>query len=267
MLRSRLLTALIFIPTTIAFLLLGGWPLAFALGVVLLICAWEYHQALHAGGFLPQTGLLFGGIGLAVVGTYFNLFPSGLGIALALLMLAASLAMVAAFESGDGQAFLNTALTVFGVLYIGWLGAHIYALRALPEGAGFIFAAVMATGLGDAGAYLTGRTFGKRQFSPHASPSKTWEGYFGGGLTATLVGALAGALFPALGVAHGAVLGYLVGFVSPIGDLLMSVLKRMANIKNFSGILPGHGGMLDRLDSILIAVALAYYMLLLLRWA
>ena len=116
----------------------------------------------------------------------------------------------------------------------------------------------------DSAAYFVGRRFGKRKMSPRVSPKKTWEGFVGGVIVTPIFGALVG-LLPAAQVItplHGAILGLLISLIGPIGDLGESVIKRQAGVKDSSNLIPGHGGILDRTDSVLVSSAVGYYYLL-----
>jgi phosphatidate cytidylyltransferase len=153
-----------------------------------------------------------------------------------------------------------TALTV---LYVAFLGSYLVALRAIqtPGLAAKLLTVLLAIVMvGDSAAYYTGRTLGKHKLAPRVSPAKTIEGSIGG-----LVGSIAAAVasryifFSELPVVEAAVLGLVVGIVGQLGDLVESLLKRGSNVKDAASILPGHGGFLDRLDSILLNAPLVYY--------
>ena len=165
--------------------------------------------------------------------------------------------------------------TVAGVIYVGWLGAHFIALRGVEGAAGgfsgldtgrrWVIIALVATFAADTFAYFVGHLWGKHKMAPSISPSKTWEGAAGGfvgGLGATLL------LAYVLGIARGIswnfgwkliVLGCLIPIFALLGDLVESKFKRSTGVKDAGSIIPGHGGILDRLDSILFTVFVVYY--------
>jgi phosphatidate cytidylyltransferase len=122
--------------------------------------------------------------------------------------------------------------------------------------------------LADSGAFLIGSRYGKHKLSPRLSPKKTWEGFFGGIVFGVVSGAILAALWhfmsPAMTVERGALIGLLMGALTPLGDLGESMIKRQAGVKDSSQILPGHGGVLDRIDSWLWAGVIGYYVVLLL---
>ena len=152
-----------------------------------------------------------------------------------------------------------------GVLYTGVLGAHWLLLRVQPDGVRWLIVMLAMTFATDTAAYATGRLIGRHILWPAVSPSKTWEGFAGG----MVVGALAAALLPgALGIAPRwpwlLVFAVLLPFMAIAGDFLESALKRRMGVKDMSGVLPGHGGLLDRLDSLLLVGPSLYWVL---QWA
>jgi phosphatidate cytidylyltransferase len=152
---------------------------------------------------------------------------------------------------GDRQGyFARSAYTVFGVLYIGWLGSYFLALRNLPHvGVAYTVASIVAVAITDIFAMLVGVTIGKTPLTS-ISPNKTWEGALGGFAATTAVGASFG-LIPVLGLPwwHGAIIGALTSFAAQVGDIVESALKRDALVKDAGTFLGGHGGVLDRFDS------------------
>ncbi len=164
-------------------------------------------------------------------------------------------------------------MTVAGIFYLGILGSAFGAVRQIPQGLWWMLAAVIAVAMADSAAYFFGRTWGKHKLAPRLSPNKTWEG-FAGGVAASVVGVCVYALaLRSLGVTiantltwpMGALLGLLVGLLAPVGDLGVSMLKRQVGLKDTGNLLPGHGGMFDRIDSWLVGVPLTYFFALLLQ--
>lgn len=150
------------------------------------------------------------------------------------------------------------ALGAAGALYIGLCAGHLAALRELPNGLWWLALALAPTWLADSGAYLVGRRFGRHKLAPVISPGKTWEGYAGGVAAGALGGAALGAASP-LGAGHGLACGLLVGALGALGDLAESLFKRQASAKDSGQLIPGHGGVFDRLDSLLWAGVLVYF--------
>jgi phosphatidate cytidylyltransferase len=162
------------------------------------------------------------------------------------------------FQSSRPAPTADWALTVVGGLYVGWMGGHLVALRDVPDGIHWLLLPLSITWLADTGAYFIGSTWGRRKLAPRISPGKTWEGTFGGWLTGVVAGGLLAGLL-GLGIVHGLALGALIGFASPLGDLGISMIKRQVGAKDSSHLIPGHGGMLDRIDSILFTIVIGYY--------
>jgi phosphatidate cytidylyltransferase len=150
-------------------------------------------------------------------------------------------------------------------LYLGWLGAHFVTLRALPAGGWWTGLAIPAVWLADTMAYLIGKLWGRTKLVPDVSPKKSWEGYVGGIVGSGLGTAGLALLWRALGAGpaitplHGLAIGLLTGIIGPVGDLGVSTLKRQVGAKDSGGLLPGHGGFLDRIDALIISVPIGYY--------
>jgi phosphatidate cytidylyltransferase len=164
----------------------------------------------------------------------------------------------------------HIATTILGVMYIGFLGSHLIMLREHPlrinldygYGASFVFLAFVLTWAGDTGAYVVGSLFGRRPLIPRVSAKKTREGSLGGlvfSLAAALVAKETFASY--LAMWHALALGLLAGVMGQFGDLFESLIKRDADIKDTSEMIPGHGGVLDRFDSLLFTAPLIYYFL------
>ena len=158
-------------------------------------------------------------------------------------------------------AIATGSLTVAGaVVYVGWLGQYLVGVHELADGRDWLLLAMLATFAGDTGAYFTGVTLGRHKMAPAISPKKTWEGFAGGfaaavgaAVTVYALGAMEFDLALALG------LGVVIALVGPVGDLAESLLKRGMGVKDASGLVPGHGGFLDRLDSLLFTVPATYF--------
>ena len=155
--------------------------------------------------------------------------------------------------------------TVVGIVYLGWLLGHYVALRELTDGRNWVFFALIVTFASDTAAFLVGRTLGRHHMAPHISPNKTWEGAIGGLAGAavfSLLFTLPTPLNLPLGYGQALILGLLVSVFGQLGDLLESWFKRRTGVKDSGRLLPGHGGALDRLDSVIVAGPLVYYYVL-----
>jgi len=269
-LLPRILTALVGIPLVLALIHLGGVPYLVFCALLAALCAHEYALVLWAGGrgvhraLLPLlSGLLALAVGLS--GPVASDAPApGVGLnhfMVSVVVLAALLREVLRKEHSLDRA----ALTVMGTLFIGWPLGHLVLLRELAHGellSYHLFAAVWAC---DTAAYAVGSALGRRKIAPVLSPKKSWEGAVAGFLAA--VGVLwAGrklllseAMTPALALA----LGALVGTLGQASDIAQSLVKRASGVKDSGSLLPGHGGLFDRLDSLLLLVPAFYYLVVL----
>jgi phosphatidate cytidylyltransferase len=263
MLRQRLLTATLLTPVIAVLLIAGGGWYALGVGLTLAVAGVEFVSLMRQGGYQPYRVILVVTILLIVGAQALGITNQAFGPGLAALLIVSMTAMLAAYGNGDRLPAVNFGLTVGGALYVGWLGSHLVAVRQLPDGLYWSLIVIPAIAAGDSGAYAIGRRFGRHKMSPLVSPGKTWEGYFGGVLTAGLVGALCAVLASVVDVRvrvlDGVLIGLLVGLIGPVGDLGISTLKRMVGAKDSSHILPGHGGVLDRLDSVFVAVTISFY--------
>jgi phosphatidate cytidylyltransferase len=284
MTRDRLLSSAVGIPLMILLIYFGG--LRSWLGGALLVAVFagvvylaihELLVALVAKGFRPEKEIVIGAGVLLVVAVWISECQGGptdavVGVA-AVVVTAATLA-TKVFKSEIQNAVANVGSTVLGFVYVAGFLTYFLRLRLidLPSAMGhpaawsflrecgallFVFLAAWMT---DTGAWFFGRRFGRRPMSPVVSPKKTIEGGIAGVLTGTAFACL-GAWCIDLPLGHGLILGLLVGIVSQIGDLSESVLKRDLGIKDSSQIIPGHGGVLDRFDSLLFAMPFSFYYL------
>ncbi len=261
--RDRATSAAILVPVLLLVLAIGGIVLAAAVAVVTVFAAREAFKLLADSGF-PTLPLLGTALALTVVAD--ATFPGVLeGSGLLLMAVGIVLVAVAAFARPNPREGVATWMaTVFGALYVGLLAFVVrlgHAAPAVPDGAplaalgaerGWILLLLLAVWSYDTGAFLVGRRFGRERFLTHISPSKTYAGLVGGVVAATVV---AGILLAGLGQSplHAVLLGPLVALAAQAGDLAESMLKRAAGAKDSGTLIPGHGGMLDRVDSFLFA--------------
>ena len=179
----------------------------------------------------------------------------------------------------EDRPLTNWALTLAGALYVAWLFSYLIRLRnlatplspfplamlGLPSGAAWVFGVMAITWIQDTFAYFVGKRFGRTKLAPAISPKKTWEGA-AGGLLGAVVGAIAAVYVFCLPLAiwQAVLLGLVGGVVGPLGDLSESLMKRQLGIKDAGTLIPGHGGILDRADSLLFTAPVLYYVILLL---
>jgi phosphatidate cytidylyltransferase len=283
MLRTRLITAAILIPIIVAVVVFGEPWLSLLVAVVVFLAMAELIALLDAAGFEPPqvlglaAGLLVAGAGLIsanqvlVSGLLSDLLratdPPGLTI-VSYAAVVLVLAVVSFTRSDPKRGFMTWAGTSFGVAYVGLLAPFIAAVGHLapsggaattqlgwlhlPSGVAWVLMLLLVVWGYDTGAYLTGRWLGRRRLIENISPSKTVEGLVGGLLLATVAAGIGCALV-GLDAWHPLVLGPLMGLVAQAGDLAESMLKRAAGRKESGFLVPGHGGILDRIDSFLFA--------------
>ncbi len=265
MLRQRLIVAIILIPLGVMLIMAENWVFASVAAILLGYAAWEFWRIFHKGGYHPSAAVLVLGVGASVFVRMFNDWTYN-ALVLALAVLAAMTLQVIQYERGSESASLDFNITLGGVLYLGWLGSFFVSVHNLPHGAWWLMVALPACWIGDGAAYFVGSHFGKHKMSPRVSPKKTWEGYLGGiifgALGTLLLAALWSIRIPEITPMRGLILGMCVAVISPLGDLGESMLKRGFGIKDSGTLLPGHGGVLDRIDSWLWASAIAYFIIL-----
>ncbi len=159
-------------------------------------------------------------------------------------------------------AFLDLAWTIGGILYIGFLLSYFVALRGLEDGRNWVFLALAVTFASDTAAYFVGRALGKHKLAPAISPGKTWEGTIAGFIGAIIIALLFTLPTPlqlTIGYGQAVLLGFLVSLFGQLGDLAESLLKRNTGVKDSGKWLAGHGGFLDRIDSVVFAGVVVYY--------
>jgi phosphatidate cytidylyltransferase len=163
------------------------------------------------------------------------------------------------------MATANIAITLLGTLYIGWLFSYLVLLRALTPHGAFLFLLMFTVWANDTVAYFFGKKFGRTQLSPYISPKKTVSGAVAGFLAALAVGYVFGMIFEKTFVPvnwpHYLIMGALIGIIGQISDLSESLIKRDAGVKDSSNLVPGHGGVLDRMDSFIFTAPVLYYYL------
>jgi phosphatidate cytidylyltransferase len=267
MLKTRLLVSYLIIPIVAGAIALGGWVLNISVALAVGIASWEYCQMFRSGGYSPSALTLVVGAPLLVLAQAIFGFP-GRVFLLTLLVLLSMAAHVVTYQQGNEHAGLDFGITIGGLLCIGWLGSYLIPLRSLPDGLWWSLLVIPSAAVSDGGAYLVGKRFGKHKIADRVSPKKSWEGLLGGILFAAIFIPGFAALWhlkaPAITPEKGLVLGLILGAVPTIGDLGISMFKRQFNLKNTGNLLPGHGGILDRIDSWLWATSIGYYLVTLL---
>jgi phosphatidate cytidylyltransferase len=251
-LGARLLAAVPAIAVALFLVIEGGAIFALGLFALGCVCLHELYgmfsraHPVRLGGFVALAGLL----AAALYGDQFQV----------LLVLVASLPLLFGLTLLQPRPSVGgLSVTLLGVVWIGLALAHAVLLRGLPHGLGIVIDVLVGTFVGDTGAYFGGRMFGKRPLAPTISPNKTVEGLLIGMLCTVLGVWIAGRYQEWLPGVHAIVLGVAVALVAPIGDLFESFVKREARTKDSGGLFGAHGGALDRLDAVLFAAVVGYY--------
>ncbi|HEU5226886.1 MAG TPA: phosphatidate cytidylyltransferase [Ktedonobacteraceae bacterium] len=270
--RQRWLTALVAIPVVLIFVWFGGWVAFAAAFLVVILGTLELHTMLRHGGYHP---LIWISLGLSVLFLVAAMLPQW---RLSILEIGLGGSLLVSFpwlffrQKLDG-AMIDWALTLAISVYLGWSMSFFLLLRGsepgmllapgrawivLPRGAWWLLVVLLGVWGFDSAAFFSGRYWGRHKMAPAISPAKTWEGAFGGFILSIAAGLLL--TVNPLGVPWylAIVLGVLIGIAAVLGDLAESLIKRQTHVKDSGQLMPGHGGMLDRIDSLLFAVIVVY---------
>jgi phosphatidate cytidylyltransferase len=252
-LGARILVAVPALAVALTMVALGGTVFAVGVGVLGLICLHELFSMFERARPARLAGFV-GFIGLLVAASLGDRET----ILLAFLACIPLVFIVAVNQAGGGGA-PAISVTLLGLAWVGLALAHAVLLRDLPHGGGLVFAVLLGTFVGDTGAYLGGRAFGRRPLAPTISPNKTIEGLAIGVVLATAAVWWAGLSQEWFGGTKGAIMGISIALAAPLGDLFESYLKRDANTKDTGTLFGAHGGALDRLDAILFTAVVGFY--------
>ncbi|OGC07354.1 hypothetical protein A2230_09010 [candidate division WOR-1 bacterium RIFOXYA2_FULL_36_21] len=256
---SRVLTMLVGIPVIWGCTYFGGF--AFLLLVLLLalfsvnefynlMMKKEYHPAYLVGNIITIFFIVF---------SYYALKRNWEPAHSAILTIAATLALISGvFLKREKDTIVDVAVTLLGMIYIGWFFSYFIFIRSLTDHGAYIFFLVLTVWAMDIMAYLIGKKFGRHKLAPAISPQKTWEGAVAGFITC-LVAAEIFSGFAGISGTHALILGILIGVVAQLSDLVESVIKRDSKVKDSGHMLPGHGGILDRMDSFILTAPIMYY--------
>ncbi len=262
---KRLLASAVYIPCLIIIAKRGGFYYLALIDIIILVGLWEFYKMMEAKGLRPYKAIgIISGLALSWYvffqqGVYANFFLS------IIFFLVMTLELV---RKEKGLAVYHISVTIFGVFYVAWLGSHLILLRELPHlkgldyslGFSFVIVVFALTWCYDAGAFFVGSKFGRHKIFPSISPGKTLEGVFGG-VAFSIIGSLIARwiVAPYLTIVQTVGLALISSVVGQLGDLVESMIKRDAKIKDSSATIPGHGGALDRFDSLLFTAPLIYY--------
>ena len=267
MLKKRVYSAAVFVPLVLVFAYLGGIFSDIFFLAALLIGAFELCRLLRGMGYFVSEPLIIGGVAaLIIMRIVFPNFEYSDVIIVGLIVASAILSLVR-YEHGDVQASLTFALHLASTLYLGWLGGYFISLAHLPQGNWWLMITMIIIWFADMGAYFIGRRFGRHKITPRLSPNKSWEGYLGGIGFGVFIGIVLSLLlsrthlFLGMSLVHSIMLSVLISAITIFGDVFISMLKRVAGLKDSGRLIPGHGGMLDRFDTWIWAVTIAFYFL------
>jgi len=265
MLKERILTTLVVLPLFVAAAWFGGWWFTALVALFGLCAAGEFYRLVSKAKTPTMTrfGLAFVLLLIASPNLSYGDFATKqicilvLGIVISLVWLL--------FLRQKEMAFSSWVWSLGGVIYLGLLFSHAVALRGVTYGRNWVFFAIITNSCSDAAAYFIGRAWGRHHLAPNISPKKTWEGATGGIIGAVIAGVALSYLlnFPQeFGLGQAIFLSVLVSLAGQSGDLVESLFKRNMGAKESGNLLPGHGGVLDRIDShIFVSVLLYYYAL------
>jgi phosphatidate cytidylyltransferase len=266
MFMKRALVTLILLPIGLALIVIGGWAFVGLVALILALAALEFARLFRVGGFAPTTALLVIGTLAIAISRAMDGFSSAPWL-VSLLILVAMTYHLVDYERGREQAASDFAITLAGMFYIGWLGAYLISVRNLPDGMWWLLLILPAVWLADAAAYLVGSRIGRHKMTKRLSPKKSWEGYIGGLVAGVLGGAALAWLIQTLAIPGGSItwprgawIGLALAVLTTLGDLGESMIKRQVGMKDSGNLLPGHGGVFDRIDSWLWAGVIGYYM-------
>jgi phosphatidate cytidylyltransferase len=258
----RILASIIFIPCLIIIAHRGGFYYLALMDIMIFIGLWEFYKMMEAKGLRPYKTIgILSGLALS----WYIFFQQGIYANFFLVIVFMAVMTLELARKEKGLAVYHISVTIFGVFYVAWLGSHLILLRELPHlkgldysmGFSFVIVVFVLTWCYDTGAYTVGRLIGRHKIFPGISPGK---GVFGG-IGFSLIGIMITRLIVAhyLTLAEAVGLALIASVIGQLGDLVESMIKRDVKIKDSSDTIPGHGGVLDRFDSLLFTSPLIYY--------
>jgi phosphatidate cytidylyltransferase len=267
-LKYRVITGVVGVPLVVFAIWFGQpWPwFTLLIAAAALAGTFEFYRLTGFGRREPLLYLgLFWALALVLSPQYSS--PGLLPLVIAATMLISLIMLL--FRPSRETAFRSWAWAIAGALYIGWMLSYWLNLRGLPDGRNWVYLAMLTTFANDTGAYFIGRAKGKHKVAPAISPAKTWQGAAGGLISAIPAALVIAIVLESISARFGTpfafeywqiiLLGLLVSLFAQLGDLVESLLKRNVGVKEAGSLLPGHGGILDRFDSLIFVGAIAYY--------
>jgi len=261
MLRQRIITAVIALPVLIAAIWFGKSWFTLFIAIAAILSSLEFYRLASHSKTQPMT---YFGVVWTLLFVLSPHCPSNVTTPLLITSAIVIPLIWLLFRSSKDQAFNNWAWTIAGILYIGMLFSYWIAIRGLESGREWVLCGILIVCVNDISAFFTGRAWGKHSLAPSISPAKTWEGAIGG-LLGSIIGSFIVIIAFSLPLNYWqiALLGFTISVLAQLGDLVESLLKRNTGTKDSGKLMPGHGGILDRADSILFSGFAIYYTALL----
>jgi phosphatidate cytidylyltransferase len=257
---AALISGLALAALALILIAIGPAPFAFLAAAVVLLAQGELYAVARKRGHQPATalGLVVGGILLFAA---YNKGEAAMGFVVSLSLALTFLWYMAAPAKARKDATTNVAITLLGIVYVPFFAGFLFMLLPLPGGRAIALAIIGITIIYDVVAFAVGSLWGHRPLAPTISPNKSWEGAIGASIVSLLVALVAGPSIEPFTVGTSIGLALVVVAVAPLGDLVESLMKRDLGVKDMGSILPGHGGLLDRIDSLLLVLPAAFYFL------
>ncbi|MGC8627711.1 MAG: phosphatidate cytidylyltransferase [Acidimicrobiales bacterium] len=262
---TAVLAGVVMVAVLVACYVLGRGALLALATVVVFGCVVEVLSMFQGAGFRPATLVAAIGSAGAVLAAYWRGEPA---LPLVFVVVTGASLVWYLAKVVEARPVVNVAVTLLAFAWVGALGSYAGLLLKAHDGKHLFLAAVIPAVAADIVAWFVGSRFGQHALAPAVSPSKTWEGLLAGGFAAVVAGVVIGKnLAPWGGLKHGLELGVLIAVVGPLGDLVQSMVKRDLHLKDSGHLLPGHGGLFDRFDSLLFALPATYYLAIVLHLA
>jgi len=261
LIRRIMTSAFVVAIAALVIFVLPNWAFTLLASVMIGISLKEFFSLAEKKGIVVYK---YFGISIGMLIPIIGYFQKGLegyfAIEPFIIVIACLFIFVLQFTRRDSsQALASIAVTLFGLLYIAWLFSFFVKLKFMPQGALLVTFVILVTKVGDVGAYFVGRLIGRHSLIPRISPNKTVEGTIGGLILSVVTAILSKLYLPDFPMGHLIVLGLLLGVLASVGDLAESLLKRGVAVKDSGGILPGFGGMLDLIDSLIFTAPIFYF--------
>ncbi len=237
----------------------GGWPFLLLVLALALASINEFYNMMMKKGYFPAywVGNLIAVF--FIVFAHFAVSRSWEPAQSAILSGAVTVAAISGiFLKREKDTIVDVAVTILGMILVGWFFSYLIFIRSLTVHGGYLFFLILTIWANDTVAYFAGRFFGRHKLAPQISPNKTWEGAIAGFLTCVIAAEIFSGIAMINGT-HAIILGVLIGIMAQFSDLVESLIKRDAGVKDSGNLLHGHGGALDRMDSFILTAPLMYY--------